>query len=193
MDKKLNWSAHSEELVCKLRKGSYVLRQLSQVVNQQTLKIVYYAFIYSHISYGIIMWGGTSKRYLSKIFSAQKNAVRALTGLPLLHSCKGFFKRYDLMTIHSIYIFCCILHTLTTKDCLTLNKDIHSHFTRRNADFHTDFYRSNVGSSNPVYMGAQMYNKLPRSLKALRNKPKVFKSNLKKYLVERELYCIEDL
>jgi hypothetical protein len=47
IDKQLNWNKHGDEVATKISKNLYLLRNLSDVLSQQYLKIAYYALIYS--------------------------------------------------------------------------------------------------------------------------------------------------
>jgi len=41
---------------------------------------LYYAFIYSHLTFGVLIWGATPKTYLQKLQWIQNKAVRLLAG-----------------------------------------------------------------------------------------------------------------
>ncbi|KAG8235316.1 hypothetical protein J437_LFUL003597 [Ladona fulva] len=64
------------------KKGSYTNssmradRNLVNIVSHESLTVIYYANIYSHLAYGIIFWGNSSAA--NKAFSAQKRAIKAL-------------------------------------------------------------------------------------------------------------------
>ena len=44
--------------------------------------LLYRSLIESHLSYGVSIWGGASKKYLDKIVSLQKKAIRVVLQLP---------------------------------------------------------------------------------------------------------------
>jgi ribonuclease P/MRP protein subunit RPP40 len=48
IDKQQNWNKHGDEVATKISKNLYLLRNLSDVLSQQYLKIAYYALIQSH-------------------------------------------------------------------------------------------------------------------------------------------------
>lgn len=69
LDKGITWRGQTSEVIKKLRSGNFVLKQLAQSMAKKYLIMAHYAFIYSHLSYGTIMWGCAPKVELNKIFS----------------------------------------------------------------------------------------------------------------------------
>jgi len=53
IDETLSWNQHIEQIATKLCSASYALQNLKYIVSQSTLRI-YYAYIHSILSYGII-------------------------------------------------------------------------------------------------------------------------------------------
>jgi hypothetical protein len=60
IDSSLSWKDHINNLVTKLSAASYSIRILSAVMTQESLKMIYFAYTYSVISYGIIFWGNST-------------------------------------------------------------------------------------------------------------------------------------
>jgi hypothetical protein len=57
IDETLSWNQHIELIATKLCSACYVLRNLEHIVPQTTLRTIYYAYIHSILSYGIILGG----------------------------------------------------------------------------------------------------------------------------------------
>jgi hypothetical protein len=53
----LSWKNHIDSLIPKLSSACYAIRAIKPFVNQKTLLMVYYAYFYSVIHYGLIFWG----------------------------------------------------------------------------------------------------------------------------------------
>ncbi|XP_046677480.1 cullin-3-like [Homalodisca vitripennis] len=64
-------------------------------------KTAYYAIFESHLRYGLVVWGGTSKANLQRVLVLQKRAVRILTGLGPRDSCREAFKEQKILTTES--------------------------------------------------------------------------------------------
>jgi hypothetical protein len=65
-----SWKSHIDQLLPKLSSACSVIRAIKPHVNQETLLMVYYAYFYSIMNYGIILWGNSS--YSVNIFRLQK-------------------------------------------------------------------------------------------------------------------------
>jgi hypothetical protein len=87
----LNWKNHIDQIVPKLSAACYMVRQMYHICNNNTLKSVYFAYIHSIASYGII-WGGNSSNS-RKIFTLQKRIIIILVGAHPRTSCRRLFKK----------------------------------------------------------------------------------------------------
>jgi len=58
LDEQLNYKSHINMLCSKLRFGLYILNRLKHMADLKLRKIAYYAFIQSHLQYGLNVWGG---------------------------------------------------------------------------------------------------------------------------------------
>jgi len=70
-DETLSWNQHVDQIATKLCSACYALRNLKHIVPQSTLRTIYYTYIHSILSYGIIFWGRSSN--VSKLFILQKS------------------------------------------------------------------------------------------------------------------------
>ena len=70
MNNTLSWNNHIDLLVKKLSKAHYIIRNAKTYMHAPSLKIIYYAFFHSVVSYGIIFWGNSW--HSSIIFRLQK-------------------------------------------------------------------------------------------------------------------------
>lgn len=57
IDSNLKWFSHTSTLLIKLNKAPYVIRVLSKIIDKNVLKLVYYAYFYSYLTYGINLLG----------------------------------------------------------------------------------------------------------------------------------------
>jgi hypothetical protein len=70
LDSHLSWKSHTIVLVRKLSSVCYVMRKLSDILNIVTLRIVYFAYFQSLVTYGISFWGSSSTMH--NVFLIQK-------------------------------------------------------------------------------------------------------------------------
>jgi len=73
-----------------------LLRNLKHILLQSTLRTIYYAYIHSILSYGIILWGRSSS--VKKLFILQKKIVRIITNTGVSKSCREAFKNMEIIT-----------------------------------------------------------------------------------------------
>ena len=71
LDTTLSWEGHINKIIPKLNSACFALRTVKLFLSIEELKIVYFAYLHSVISYGIIFWGNASNS--KNVFLAQKN------------------------------------------------------------------------------------------------------------------------
>jgi hypothetical protein len=112
IDETLSWHHHIEQIAIKLCSACHALRNLKHIVPQSTLRTIYYAYIHSILSYGIIFRGRSSN--VNKLLILQKKIVRIVTNSRIRESCREAINNMQIMTLYSQYIFSLILFTLIT-------------------------------------------------------------------------------
>ena len=70
IDETLSWNQHIDWIATKLCSACYVLRNLIHIVPQSTLRTIYYDYIDSILSYGIILGGNSTN--VNKLFYKRK-------------------------------------------------------------------------------------------------------------------------
>jgi hypothetical protein len=67
IDNNLNLKKHTEYIIPKLRSICFAMRTVTPLLKTDTLKLIYFAYFYSIMSYGVIFWGNStdSKEYLT--------------------------------------------------------------------------------------------------------------------------------
>lgn len=69
----LNWNRHVDKLLTKISSGLYALIRLKDYCEKETLKVIYFSYIHSVISFGISLYGATTKNNLNVILIMKKN------------------------------------------------------------------------------------------------------------------------
>ncbi|KAJ8966019.1 hypothetical protein NQ317_016730, partial [Molorchus minor] len=78
IDCHLRWDLHMQYLVKKLRSLIPKFKYFKNICDIQQLNIMYYALIQSHLSYGIIAWGGVNSNYLKQLEVTQKWIIKIM-------------------------------------------------------------------------------------------------------------------
>jgi hypothetical protein len=116
----------------KLSSASYAIRAVKSLMTQESLRIIYFSYFHSVMTYGIIFWGNTS--YGSYIFEIQKTIIRIITNSRSRVSCRELFKKLKILPLPSQYIFSLLLLVIKNRDLFKSNSEIHSINTRHRTD-----------------------------------------------------------
>jgi hypothetical protein len=186
IDETLSWNQHNEKIATKLCSACYTLRNLKHIVPQSALRTIYYAYIHSILSYGIIFWGRSSS--VNKLFILQKKIVSIITNSRIRESCREAFKNMQIVTLYSQYIFSPILFTVKNKPLFTPNNEIHKYKTRNNTNLHLPTVNITKYYKGPCISGLKAFDHLPLHIKSLANDMKSFKTSLKRFLYHYFLF-----
>jgi hypothetical protein len=99
----LKWQTHTQDLAKKLSKICLGLTVVSRVTGLETVRILYYAYFQSMLSYGLILWDNSANTKL--IFRLQKRAIRVMMEIPKSSSCKQYFKYLHILPLPCLYIY----------------------------------------------------------------------------------------
>jgi hypothetical protein len=103
-------------------------------MSQETLRMVYFAYIHSIMSYGIIFGG--NQPYSEKIFKIQKRVFRIIINSRTRDSCRELFKKLEILPLYSQYIFSLSIFVIKNKHLFYTNNQIHSAYTRFKTNLH---------------------------------------------------------
>jgi len=90
-------------MMSKLNSACFVIRTIQAIMSQETLRMVYFAYAHSIMSYGIILGG--NQPYSEKIFKIRKKVIRIITNSRVRDSCRELFKKLEILPLYSQYIF----------------------------------------------------------------------------------------
>jgi hypothetical protein len=107
----VSWKNHIDELMVKLNKACYAIRSLKPFVSYESLKLIYYSYFHSVITYGIIFWGNYS--HSNNIFKLRKRIIRIITNSKNSDSCSDLFKKLYILPFYSQYIVFSLLIFVT--------------------------------------------------------------------------------
>ena len=172
INENLNWNVHIDFLIMTLVKYFGIFNQLKDYVSNQLARKLYYAFVYSNISYGIEVYGSCSDTSLERLQVIQNKLLKLLlrldpyTSTNLLHSELNILKVKDLCNT-SLLLF---VHANLQGDCPAAVKN---YFVRRNSVYntrqtgHLEYRRArlDLGTSRVQYHAAELWNLLSDVIK----------------------------
>ena len=127
-DNSLSWKAHIDQTMSKLNTVCFVMWSLQAIMSTETLRIVYFEYVHSIMSYGIIFWG--NQPYSDKIFKIQTRVIRIIPNSRMRDSCRELFQRLEILRLYSQYIFSLSIFVIKHKHLNNTNNQIHSVHTR---------------------------------------------------------------
>ena len=92
MDNTLSWNNHVDLLMKKLSMACRIIRNAKTHVSASSLKVIYYAFFHSAMSYGIIFWGNLSHGFI--IFRIQKRQLESWKDVGIEFRVEIYLRNY---------------------------------------------------------------------------------------------------
>jgi hypothetical protein len=185
----LHWQFHIDAMINKIGTGIFMIRKLAPTTSIQVLKLVYYAKIHSHLSYGVIFWGYSSAA--TKAFSMQKRSLKAIAGVSIRTPGRPLFFEYKIMTLPCIYIYYCALLVKMNAGLFSPNSSVHGYSTHGSENIHLLMQSCAASKKGPHHSASIIFNKLPTSLKNI-SSIHMFKANLRKLLLCKCYYSVDE-
>jgi hypothetical protein len=158
----LSWKDHITGLTPKLNSACYAIRAKKPFMSLDVMKMIYYSYVHSVVSYGIIFWGNS---HLSdNIFKIQKRIIRVITNSGRCDSRFDLYKKLQILPLPSQYMFSLLVFVNKNRSCFISNCEVHDinhltlngHFSGRTAplthrcciffiystDIHTEYFKN---------------------------------------------------
>ena len=87
----MTWCDHTNLVSNKIIKCAAILSRIRHFTNLNSLKLIYYAFVYPYLIYGNLIWGKAYKTHIQKIVNIQKKIVRLMTFMSYLEHSEPIF------------------------------------------------------------------------------------------------------
>jgi hypothetical protein len=158
--------------------SSCSLRTLAAVITQERLKIIYFAYVHSIMSYGIIFWGSSSYSNLN-FQNPKKNSANDYEGRKLI-LLSSIVKQLNILSLHSQYIFSLSVFVVKNLNVYKFNTAIHSTNTRQGSHLHFPANKLFKVQKDVYYSGIKIVNNLLQSIRNLLTDVITFKQALKK-------------
>jgi hypothetical protein len=171
----------------KFGSACYAIRAVKPYMAQGTLRMTYFSYFHSVMTYGLVFWGISP--HSIHIFRLQKRAIRIITNSGSRDSCRELFKKTEILPLHSQFIFSLLLFIVNNRDQFKLNSEIYSRNTRHNNNLHYPICNLTVFQKGVYYFSIKGFNNLPSSIRNLAHDVKHFKIVLKRFLL---LYSFEE-
>ena len=146
----LSWKNHMDRMKIELSTAWYAIRYVKHFMSQDTLRIIYFSYFHSILSYGVILWGNSA--HSSNIFKIQKRIIRIIMNARNSDSCHQLFKNLKILPLKSQYIFFPLLLLVAkNRDSNESNSEIHIINNRFSSDLHTPTAKLTTFPKGPFY------------------------------------------
>ena len=162
IDNKLQWTQHTNTLLMKLKQNTNLLKVGNKFLSKASKKLVYYAHIYSHLTYGIVIWGNmtdsVTKRKIQKCMDTCFNLITHMPPTPVNYKKENMHNLEELILLENTklsfklqhYLLPIRVHNMLNSDSRmnslekshqygTRNKDIPKLPSAKTKDYHTSF------------------------------------------------------
>ena len=175
-------------LETKLSRLLGVLHKTKSFLPNHILKKLYYAFIHSHLTFGLLVWSATPKSNLSKLQRIQNKAIRLLAG-----AASPLYAQLNILSLDKLVllVLASFMHKYHLKkfpkifdNIFTLVSSIYSRSTRNSSKYQQYFipqFATNLLQSHIKFRGSKIWNSIPDKLKQQNHKQ--FKNKYKKLLL----------
>jgi len=177
-------------LMTKLNKACFAIRAMKPILTLKVLRMTYYSYFHSVMSYGIIFWGPA--HLSNNIFRIQKRMIRIITNKSRRDSCRQVYKQLQILTLHGQYVYSLLMFVSKFRELFLSNSDIHDRNTQYNLNLHHPSTNLKLVQRGVLYSGIKFFNHLPISIKLLFKDPMHFKIKLRSFLLEHSLYSLDE-
>ena len=101
-DEYLSFESHISAICTKLTKSLFCIRRIKNFVNQNTLKMLYFAMIHSHIVYCLNIYSCANTTTLQKIRIKQKEAIRVVCNSPYRAHTAPLFRQMNILPLDEL-------------------------------------------------------------------------------------------
>ena len=193
LDSLLTWKDHINYVCGKLLKYFGIFNHIKTFVSKSIARQLYFAFVYSTISYGIEVYGSCCQTLLTKVQVIQNRLLKLLLRMDRMSSTNFVHKYLHLLKVKDIYsinILCftnnCMLGQCPGifQDYFKLREQIYEF---RQVSLYIPRFRTEQGSLRADIQGAKLWNNLTDEIKKYR-----YQLNFRKHLAKHLINGYED-
>ena len=142
LDQHLTWKEHTKLIENKIAKNIGILYKARPYLDKNALLWLYYAYIQSYLNYANTVGSSTNRKYLKKLQSQQKQAIRIKFHENKFAHLREHFKENNILNIYQLNIFNNLIFLHRVKNEKAPNVFL-SKFWRPSHHYPTSFCRNN--------------------------------------------------
>ena len=167
IDFNLKWNEQIQKIVKKVRYFSFVAYKL-KYLPIKVLEIIYYAYVYSLLNYGLIAWGWAYSTHLEPLNNLQLKFIKIL-------------KSDKIPTIKQLYITRCVMFHYDSLQSSYCNSDS----ITRNKQLSLPSCKKTLTKKKSIYTATKYFNFLQNRLKDLAENKKTKKETIQSFIMQK--------
>lgn len=195
IDHKLTWDDHINYIRGKIARNIGVISRARHILNHETMKTLYYAFIYPYLTYCLEVWGSSTKSRLNSIYKLQKLACRIITHSPPGTPTLPLLRSIEILPLSELYKFLvlCFMFKLhrgqlpaPLRRSIIKHSPRHRFATRQSADhLQIPRFKHALSCNCILYNGPKLWNSILSTIDTNCNYP-VFKRLAKNFIMNND-------
>ena len=192
IDDRLTFNEHTHRVCAKMSRCVGVMRRLKEFIPRVILKQLFYAFIYSKFTYGIICYGSAYQNQIQGVRRVINRSLKLVFNTTILTT--DLLKQENVLDFDMAYRYFCTVKMykilcMNNHESLALKinsfQTHHSHETRAvsNENLSLPLFLRTKCQNSFVYRGIQFWNSIPSELRNIPNDLNAFKKCLKRLLL----------
>ena len=193
LDENLTFNQHINEICNKLKRLFHIFYNIRDFLNNNNIKAIYYALVYSRIKYGISVYGQACKTKIKRIQTLQNQLLKVLAGKEYRFSTDRLHSELELLKVTDIkeQEILAFVHNFFSNrlppvfngyfETLISN---HNRNTRNGANLtRITGHSSEFAAKSIKIQGAKLWNKTDKNLKNV-TKSKMLKTKFKTLCIQ---------
>lgn len=189
IDDTLSFHEHIVGLTNRVRKLTFIFKNLRHVSNPNIIKMVYLALCQSILTYCIEIWGGAPTSTLLPLERAQRLILKISYFLPRLYPTRELYSDCKVLTVRQLFI----LHVILFKHSQLHFNPSYNNKRRKHTVCSTVTLRTKLASRFFCFLGSYLYNKLNNVLAFYSLSRYECKNKITFYLQNLDYQSSEDL
>lgn len=168
IDNNLRWDHHIKYIVQKIRCILPKFRYLKDFLSTSQLKILYFSLVQTHLSYGIIGWGGVLNSHVKSLEVIQKWVLKIIFNKNRLFPSDTLFDMSGVMDVRQLFCYRMILRSFRKpQECLVSSETNYN--LRSENKVIIPKCKKTCGQRSYKYLTPRLYNIIPNHIKCCRS------------------------
>jgi hypothetical protein len=179
IDSKWTFKEHIESLIIKLRQQMPKLYQLRNIIDNKTKKLIYEAWVESHLRYGLEVYGFAPKYLIQRLQRTQNRIVNILFNT--FNNTNEIYIKMNILKIDQL-----LNYILFVNNYFTFRGEKIHHENLRFGKFLVPLWKNEYGKRNSKFYLPKIFNLLPDDLLSINNYS-TLKKTIKGMLMDNKL------